>query len=168
MLLDYIWLVFEVLDEVCHEFISVINYFDVLSDDPDDGGLGFGIIEVVQVLADVCEQPLILVWVFSEYVADDDDCFLNDIGYFSFESFPKALDALIGHFLQFDSALTHGVDCLSDKLHIYLMNVLLQFMQNHENVLIVGYLRQHFQFLQLHIKWIMIIYEKDLELLGKK
>jgi len=140
LLLDNIWLVFEVLNEVCHEFISVINYFDVLSDDPDDGGLGFGVIEVVQVLADVCEQPLILVGVLSENVADDDDCFLNDIGYFSPESFPKALHALIGHFLQFDSALTHGVHCLSDKLHVHLMNIFLQLMQDHENVLVVGYL----------------------------
>jgi len=53
LLLDHIWLVFEVLHEVGHQFISVINDLDVLSDDPDDGGFGFGVVEVVQVLADI-------------------------------------------------------------------------------------------------------------------
>ena len=48
------------------------------------------------------------------------------------------------------------------------MDVLLQFVQNHQNVLVVGYLRQHFQLLQLHVKWVVIIHEKDLEFLGKK
>ncbi len=48
------------------------------------------------------------------------------------------------------------------------MDVLLQFVQNHQNVLVVGYLWQHFQLLQLHIKWVVIIHEKDLEFLGKK
>jgi hypothetical protein len=36
LLLDHIRLVFEVLDEVGHEFISIIDYLDVLSNDPYD------------------------------------------------------------------------------------------------------------------------------------
>lgn len=54
LLLYHIWLVFEVLYEVGHQFIGVINDLDVLSDDPNDGGFGFGVVEVVQVLADIC------------------------------------------------------------------------------------------------------------------
>lgn len=54
LLLDDIRLIFEVLHEVGHEFIGIVDDFDVLSNDPDDGGFGLRVVEVVEVLADIC------------------------------------------------------------------------------------------------------------------
>lgn len=53
LLLDHIRLVLEILHEVSHEFISIIDDFDILSNDPDDGGLGFGVVEIIEILTDV-------------------------------------------------------------------------------------------------------------------
>jgi hypothetical protein len=53
--LDDIWLIFEVLDKVAHKFIRIVDDFDVLTDDPDDGGFGFWVVEVVEVLTDIGE-----------------------------------------------------------------------------------------------------------------
>ena len=138
LLLDHIGLVFKVVNKIGHQFVSIVDDFDVLSDDPDDGGLGFGVVKVVQVLADVGEESFVLVGVFPEDIPDDDDCLLDHIGDFGLEGLPQALHAFVSHFLQLDGTFAHGVDCLSDKLDVDLVDVLLQLVQNHEDVLVVG------------------------------
>lgn len=80
LLLHYVWLILEVLDEVQHQLISVVDDLDILTDDPNYGGFCLGVVEVVEIFTDVCEKALIFVWVFSEDVTDDDDCLLHDIG----------------------------------------------------------------------------------------
>ena len=161
LVLDHIGLVLEILYEIGHKFVSVVDYLDILANDPDDGGFGLGVVEVVEVLADVGKQPFVLVGVFSEDVAYDDDGLLHDIGYLCFEGLPQALHALISHLLEFDSALAHGIDGPPHELHIDLMDVLLQLMQNHEYVLVVCYLGQHFQLFQLDVQRVMVIHEED-------
>ena len=137
-MLDHIGLVFEVVNKIGHQLVSIVDDFDVLSDDPDDGGLGFGVVKVVQVLADVGEESFVLVGVFPEDIPNDDDCLLDYVGDFGLEGLPQTLHAFVGHFLQLDGTFAHGVDCFSDKLDVDLMDVLLQLVQNHEDVLVVG------------------------------
>lgn len=78
------------------------------------------------------------------------------------------MDALVCHFLQLDSAFSHGVDRLPDELHIDLVDVLLQLVQNHEDILVVGDLRQHLQLLKLDVERVMVIDEEDLQFLRQK
>lgn len=48
------------------------------------------------------------------------------------------------------------------------MDILLQLMQNHEDILIIGNLGQHFQLLQLHIQRIVIVDEEYLQFLWQQ
>lgn len=128
LLLDDIRLVLEIFHEIGHELISIIDDFDVLSDDPDDGGLGFGVIQIVKILTDISKQSLVLVGVLPEDIADDDDCLLNHVGNLGLEGLPQALDTLIGHFFQLDGTLAHRVDSLPHELHIDFVDVLLELV----------------------------------------
>ena len=168
LLLDYIGFVFEVVNEIGHKLVSIVNDFDVLSDDPDDGGFGFRVIQIVQILADVSEKSLVFVGVFPEDVPDDDYCLLNHIGDLCFKSLPQTLHALVCHFLQLDGALAHGVDCLSYKLDVHLVDVLFQLVQDHENILVVGYFGKDLQLLQLDVERVVVVDEEYFELFGQK
>jgi hypothetical protein len=125
LLLHHIRLILEILHEVCHELVCVVDDLNILSNNPNNRGLCFRVIKVVQVLANVSKQSFIFIRVFPENVPNHYYCFLNHIWNFGLKSFPQALNTFIGHFLQFNSTFTHGVDCFSNKLNVNFMNVLL-------------------------------------------
>lgn len=82
LLLDHIRLVLEILHEIGHKFISIIDDFNILSNDPDDGGLSFRVIQIVEILADISKQSLVFIGVLPEDITDDDDCLLHNVGNF--------------------------------------------------------------------------------------
>lgn len=88
LLLDHIRLILEVLNEVGHELVSIIDDLDVLSNNPDNRSLGLWVVEVVEVLADVSEEALVLVGVLAEDISNDDDCLLHDVGDLGLECLP--------------------------------------------------------------------------------
>ena len=65
--------------KIIHELVGVVDTVCELADDPDDRGLGLGLIEKVQVLAQLGDDALALSWVSSEDVLDDNHSFLDDI-----------------------------------------------------------------------------------------
>lgn len=164
LLLNDIGLVLKIFNEIRHEFIGIIDNFYILTNDPNDRSLCFRIIQVIEILADICEKPFVLVGILSENVSYHDDSFLNYIRNFSFESLPQTLDTFVSHLLQFYSTFAHGIYGLSNKLHIHLVNILLEFVENHQDILIVGNFGHHFELLELHIERIMIVDKEYLQL----
>ena len=163
-MLNYVWLVFEILCEIIQKLICVFNHFHILSNNPYNWGLGFWVVKRLQIFTDVAQKPFILVWIFSENVSHDDNWLLYHIRNFGFQCLWQALHTLVSHFLQLDCTSTHRSDSFSHEFHINLLDTLFQMMQNHQNVFIVGDLTQNLQFFHFHIQRIMIIDKKDFEL----
>lgn len=80
--LDFDGLVGEGEEEFFKEGVAVFDAVRVVSDDPDHGGFGFGLVDGVEVLAERADDGFVFVWVFAEDVADYDRGFLHDVGYF--------------------------------------------------------------------------------------
>ena len=167
-MLHYIGFILEVLDEVSHQVISIVDDLDVLANDPDNGGFGLWIVQVIEIFADIGEEAFVFVGVFPEDIADDDDCLLHYIGYFSFECFPEALYAFVCHFFKFDSTLAHGIDCFSYEFNVDFVDVLLEFVQDHENVFVVCNFGEHVKFFEFDVKRVVVVDEEDLEFLGEQ
>ena len=86
----------ERVEEVFQEDVRVLDAVGVLPDDPDHGGLGFGLVQRVEVLAERGDDGLVLVGVFAEDVADDDRGFLDDVGDLGAEEGEEGADAQLG------------------------------------------------------------------------
>lgn len=168
LLLNDIGLILKIFNEIRHEFISIIDNFYILTNDPNDRSLCFRIIQVIEILADICEKPFVLVGILSENVSYHDDRFLDYIRNFSFESLPQALNTFVSHFLQLYSAFAHGINGFSNKLHIHLVNILFEFVENHQDIFIVGNFGHNFELLELHIERIMVVDKEYLQLFGEE
>ena len=72
----------ESVRKIIHELVGVVNTVCELADDPDDRSLGLGLVEQVQVLAQLGDDALVLSWVSSEDVLDHNHSFLHDVGHF--------------------------------------------------------------------------------------
>jgi hypothetical protein len=89
------------------------------------------VIEIIKILANVREETLIFVGIFSENISNYYNCLLNNIGNLGFEGLPEALDTLVRHFLKLNCTFSHRIDSFSYKFNINLMYILLEFVQNH-------------------------------------
>ena len=78
-MLDDVRLIFEILYKVGHDFIGIIDDLDVLSNDPNNRCLGFRVIKVVQVLANVSEKTFVFIRILPKDVPDDNDSLLHYI-----------------------------------------------------------------------------------------
>lgn len=88
--------------EIVHELVGVVNAICELPDDPDHRGLRLRLVERIKVLAECGDDALVLPWVSTEDVFDDDNGLLDDVGHFRLDEFEERLYASICCGLYFD------------------------------------------------------------------
>jgi hypothetical protein len=113
----------EGVEEVLEEDVRVLDAVGVLPDDPDHGGLGLGLVQRVEVLAEGGDDGLVLVGVFAEDVTDDDGCLLDDVGDLCADEGEKGADAQLSCWRDLDGQLADGAYRLADEVNINLCGV---------------------------------------------
>lgn len=121
--LDFDGLVVEGGQIVLEEAVGVLDAVGVLADDPDDGGLGFGFVELVDVLNHVADDVLVLVGVLAEDVADHNRRLLDDVGNLRVDQFQQSVDALFCGGLDLDGELSDGTHCLAHEVDVDLSRI---------------------------------------------
>lgn len=116
--LDLDGLVGEREEKVFEEDVTVFDAVGILADDPDHSGLGFGLVERVEVLAECADDGFVLVRILAEDVADHDRGFLHDIGHFGGDELQERVDAATGGGLNLDGEFADRADGLADEMDV--------------------------------------------------
>lgn len=67
------------VNEVVQKVIGIVDPVRELSDDPDDGRLGFGLVQKIHVLAQLRYDTFVPARISPEDIPDNDNGFLDDI-----------------------------------------------------------------------------------------
>jgi hypothetical protein len=111
-------LVVEGDEVVLQQLVRVFDAVGVLTDDPDDGGFGLGLVELVDVLDHRADNAFVLVGVFAEDVADDHGGFLDDVRDFGVDELEERVDTLSRGGFDFDGEFADGADSFADKVDV--------------------------------------------------
>ena len=152
------------LEEGVKELVGVVDTFGVLTNDPDHGRLGLGLVESVKVVAQGGDDALIPVGVTAENVLDDDDGLLHDVVDFGLDELKENPDAALGRSLELDGASSDGADGLADEVDVDLCGVLLELEEDLVDVPLRNELNDNLKLLHLDVDWIVVLAEEDLDL----
>ena len=106
--------------KIIHELVGVVDTVCELADDPDDRSLGLGLVEQIQVLAQLGDDALVLSWVSSEDVLDDNHRFLDNIRHLRLNKIQQRLYAGVRRLLNLDCKAADGPYSFADEVDIYL------------------------------------------------
>lgn len=126
--LNFDSLVVESSQIILQEAVRVLNAIRVLSNDPDDSGLCFGLVQVVYVLDDMPNDAFVLVGILAEDVANDDSSFLDNVGNFGADELEEAVDALSSCGLDFNGELSDGTNGLAHEMNVNFCGVPMSFV----------------------------------------
>mmetsp|Transcript_93534 Transcript_93534/g.261644 ORF Transcript_93534/g.261644 Transcript_93534/m.261644 type:complete len:489 (+) Transcript_93534:1040-2506(+) len=157
-------LVQEVLREALQQLDAVVNPVGVLTDDPDHGGLGLGLVQVLQVLAEVGDDRLVLPRISPENVPDDDQGLLHDVAHLRADQLQQGVDATLRGAAELDGALADRADRPSDALDVDLGGVLAELGQDLVHRLFRGELDHHGDLLQLHVQGVVVLAHEHADL----
>mmetsp|Transcript_777 Transcript_777/g.3202 ORF Transcript_777/g.3202 Transcript_777/m.3202 type:complete len:716 (+) Transcript_777:454-2601(+) len=157
-------LLVEGLEEGLHELIGVVDALGVLADDPDHGGLGLGLVERLEVLAEGGDDLLVAVRVAAEDVLDHDDRLLHDVVDACLDELEKHGDAALRGALELDGAAADGAHGAAHEVHVDLRGVLLELEQHLVDVRLADQADHDLQLLQLDVDGVVVLAEEDLDL----
>eukprot|EP00968_Pinguiococcus_pyrenoidosus_P010320 scaffold805_cov251-Pinguiococcus_pyrenoidosus.AAC.5 len=157
-------LLVEGLEEGLHELIGVVDALGVLADDPDHGGLGLGLVERLEVLAEGGDDLLVAVRVAAEDVLDHDDRLLHDVVDARLDELEKHGDAALRGALELDGAAADGAHGAAHEVHVDLRGVLLELEQHLVDVRLADQADHDLQLLQLDVDGVVVLAEEDLDL----
>ena len=161
----HVWrLVVEAVEEGLQQLVGVVDTVGVLADDPDHGGLGLGLVQRIQVLAQRADDGLVLVRVAAEDVADHDHGLLHHVVGLLLDQRQQRLHTALGHLLQTDGETADGAHGLANDLHIDLLRVALELGQHLLDVALRGELHHDVHLLLLHVDRVVVLAEEHADL----
>ena len=110
----------KVVREVVHQLVGVVDAIRELADDPDHGSLCLGLVERVQVLAELGDDAFVLARISSEDVLDDDDGLLNDVGHLRFDEAEEGVNACVRGCLNLDCDAPYRTHGFPHKVDVHL------------------------------------------------
>lgn len=134
----------------------------MLPDDPSDCSLRFWLRNILNLLAEALKDLLILSWEPPKDVFCNNHSFLDSDGLTVLDDISDDLDGPGDSSVNLQDYLPDGLDGGSYQIHVHIVCVILELVEDHFGIFVLSNLDQDVDFLQLHVDGVVELAEENL------
>lgn len=137
------------------EFVAIFYFFRIFAEDPSDSWLRLWLRVLLHFIHKVTDQLLILSREPSENVLSDDHSLLESYRLTVLNNVLDNLDRSRDRLVYFKNDLPDGLHSCLDQIHVHVIWVILELIQNSLCALLIHNFHKDLYFLKFQIQWVI-------------